>query len=197
MKQLVRTAIVLAQLAAVGSTGCSARLRSQPSSMPPASEDEGVFAAVVQAVIDSATRPVRIDPWPVAQVDTERLALPTRATVGDAIVSGRRRTLQELRVPVGDLSVPKRCLGTMAAPDETGTLDRSGCPKQLMLIVGVSLPHPHSDSASPSPRDYRAVRVPQLLIGPDGFSAVVYEYIVTSRGSTWTVVSRRPLLFIE
>jgi len=197
VKQFVRTAIVLAQLAAVGGVACSALLRSNPSNVPPASDDEGIFAAVVLAVADSAARPLRIDPWPVAQVNSERLALPTHATVDDAVVTARRRTLQELRMPVGDLSVPDRCPGTMAAPDETGTLDRSGCPKQLMLLVGVSLPRSHSDSAQPTMRDYRAVRVPQLRIGPDGFNVVIYEYIVTPRGSTWTVVSRRPLLFIE
>lgn len=197
MKQLARTVIVLAQLAAVGSAGCSARPRAHPSNLPPVTDDEGVFGAVVQPVADSATLPLRVDPWPVAQVDTERLALPTRAAVGDAIVGARRRTLQELRLPVGELSVPHRCPGTMAAPDETGKLDHSGCPKPLMLIVGVSLPHSPRASAPPTLRHYLAVRVPQMLIGPDGFNMVVYEYTVAPRGRTWTVVSRRPLLFIE
>jgi len=66
-----------------------------------------------------------------------------------------------------------------------------------MAIAAISLPRPYSAHVPAGLRDYRAVRVPEMHVGPQGFNIITYEYVVMRAGKEWLFVKRQPTLVME
>jgi hypothetical protein len=179
-----------------GVVGCASSA-PQLSGSSANSGDSAVFTTVVRVVVDSARWPVSVDPRPIANVDSERFALPTRETVEDRVVSARQRALKQLGVAEAEFVIPRNCWSILSPPDQNGDDHKSGCPNDPKLIVSISLPRSNSELAPAGLRDYRAVRVPEMFVSPGGFNIIVYAYIFTRSGKGWSLLKREPTLIME
>jgi hypothetical protein len=174
--------------------GCAARSVAVGSSLQAA--DTSLFAAVVRVIGDSSKLPLVVDPRPLrAEPPVDVTGPGTWADVLPAVLIERRYSLDRLAVRSGSADIPSGCASTQT-PDPSGT-ERRGCPKQLALVAAVGLPRGSSEFAPAGLSAYAAVRVPEMTVGPGGWSVSSYEYIMQRDPNGWRLVMRRAVMFTE
>lgn len=174
--------------------GCAARSVAVGSGLQAA--DTSLFAAVVRVIGDSTKLPLVVDPRPLRAEPPVNVTGPgTWADVLSAVLMERRHSLDRLGVQSGSADIPNDCASTQT-PDPTGTARRS-CRKQLALVVAVGLPRSSSEFAPAGLGSYSAVRVPEMTVGPGGWSVLSYEYIMQQNLNGWRLVMRRPVMSTE
>jgi len=186
------TAAACAHLAVVGCAHARP-VTAAPTGVDGLSGDTALFAAVVRVSIDSNRfhLPIRVDPRPL-KAGTDLATPESRVVVSADVVERRRLVLARMGVPMGDADPPPHCESNLS-PHVTSEATK-GCPKRAALIVELSLGRRTSQWAPPGTTDYVAIRVPELTLGPGGWSATSYEDIMIRRGGGWALVRRRAVM---
>lgn len=173
-------AIVLFGLA----LGCTERSLSVGNEAN-AESDTALFAAVVRAIADSASFPLRMDPRIIGPAEFG--TGPDAWVNAPAVVAVRRQVLASHGVATGSIDVPANCDGSInTAPGG----DFRGCPREPVEVVSVGLPRSKSSHAPAQLRSYQAFRTRQLYIGGGGYYIENYEYVLAMTTLGWKLVSR-------
>ena len=157
---------------------------------PRIARDTSLLAAVMLAVRDAAAArhqlPVKFDPralWP--DTSTRDWGDGRFAALAKADLDARRAEVERLGIAPGSGAIPNGCPSVMMPVDPS--VDRSGCPRDLSLIVTLSLPRQTSSSTGDRTETVRSV---QLVVHSLGWSIEVYDYVMRKQSAGWFLEKR-------
>lgn len=184
--------VLFAELTATTSCTVASSHRVLPVATP---ADTTLFFAVARAIQDSAKYPLEIDPRPLDTADVNVPSASHRSPISPGELRARETSLRRLGIPSAAADLPRRCASVRT---ETEGDNKAECPRTSSTIAEIGLARTKSFYAPATVANYRAVRAPQLTIGPDGVIVEIWEYILvaTPQGG-WMLVWAEPVQWVE
>lgn len=162
-----------------------------------AGHDAAIFASLVRALAADTGFArgggLQVDPHPPTEGNSTQGRVPSGSR--DAVVTTRTEALRGLHIRIGEATRPDACAGIMVPYSPSD--QHRGCPKQSKMVASVGAARGSEDGLDPAFTHAATVGVTVLEVGPTGFSALHFEYTLKFVDSTWRVLNRRLVRFVE